>query len=747
MNKIYFFAITYFFGCYLGLKNYTWESFQWLFLLWCVAAVVGMVLTKKFSRVFLFLALLFSFCLGLASGTGAGYAKLEVGDYFYKRVEITGSVEPLSVKHNEFGNSCYLHYDKIVTDKLVFDRDVKVRISTKNALPKSGKIMVVGQFLPLHTLRNPGTFDMENWNRVQGFAGRIRKAEIKAVAEEESYLRQFLFGCSLINLSLRERMTSVIPGDVGAVLAGMILGGCNGISEETREVFTANGLNHLLSVSGTHILLLSSFILACLKFLGTKKKGIVILGILIFYAFVCGLRPPILRALIMSLPVIFVVPNVERGIFLVLTAVFLLLFQPLWLLDVGFQLSFLAAGGIIWLAPKIKPYCRLWFPKFIVEILTITIAAQLATLPLLAAYFHQISFLSLAASVILLPVLEILVPFAVFGLAMDYVFAITMPLELCGTVMEQVLHWAEMLAVVPFGRFILPILPLWCGVVYYIFLMFWLYFAPVQYCGLQWRKAVMGVCSVLLVGQVAWSLWHPHPDIIHFVDVGQGDAAIFVSKNNKVIFVDTGGSYSYDVGSRVLVPALYAMGLNKVDLLVLSHGDLDHAGGAAGLVRNVPVEKIVLPSSAVTESVSNLLKVADKSEIIYAKDKMEFMVDSAAVRILQTFSGDNGNENCLVCELICGNKKILFTGDIDGEQERALNLQGNYTILKAPHHGSRYSNSEELYDRAKPKITVISVGLDNGYGHPHREALERMQNSGTQIYRTDELGMVSFELE
>ncbi|MDO4936156.1 MAG: DNA internalization-related competence protein ComEC/Rec2 [Phascolarctobacterium sp.] len=730
----------------MGLKNYTWESFQWLFLLWCGAAVAGMLLTKKLPRVFLFLALLFSFCLGLVSGTGAGYAKLEVGDFFYKKVKITGSVEPLSVKHNEFGNSCYIHCEKIVSEKLIFTNTVKVRISTKNTLPKSGKIMATGQFLPLHILRNPGTFDMETWNRVQGFAGRIRKAEIKTVAEEESYLRQFLSCCSLINLSLRERMASVIQGDAGAVFAGMILGGSNGISEETREIFSANGLNHLLSVSGTHILLLSSFIIACLKPLKTKKKGIVVLGVLIFYAFICGLRPPVLRALIMSLPVLFVVPNVERGIFLIVTAVFLLLFQPLWLLDVGFQLSFLAAGGIIWLVPKLKPYCRLLFPKFIAEILTITIGAQLATLPLLVAYFHQISFLSLVASVVLLPVLEILVPFAVVGLAMDYMFAITMPLELCGIALEQILNWAEMLTAVPFSRLILPILPLWCGIVYYIFLMFGFYFAPVQYCGLQWRKAVMLLCPLLIVAQVAWLLWHPHSAVIHFVDVGQGDATLFVSKNNKVIFVDTGGSYGYDVGSRVLVPVLYAMGLDKVDLLVLSHGDLDHAGGAAGLVRNVPVEKIVLPLSAVTESVSNLLKVADKSEIIYAKDKMEFMVDDVVVRILQTFSGKTGNENCLVCELQSGDKKILFTGDINGEQERILNLQGSYTILKAPHHGSKYSNSEELYNRVKPKITVISVGRDNGYGHPHREALERMKNSGTKIYRTDEVGMVSFQL-
>ncbi len=731
----------------MGLKNYTWESFQWLFLLWCGAALAGMLLAKKLPRVFLFSALLFSFCLGLVSETGAGYAKLEVGDFFYKKVEITGSVEPLSVKHNEFGNSGYLHCDKIVTDKLVFDRDVKVRISTKDALPKSGKIMVTGQFLPLHSLRNPGTFDMENWNRVQGFAGRIRKAEIRPAALEESYGRQFLSFCSLVNISLRERMTSAIPGDAGALLGGMILGGSNGISEETREIFTANGLSHLLSVSGTHILMLSSFILVCLRPWKSRKKGFVVLGILMFYAFLCGLRPPVLRALIMSLPLLFDVRNVERGVFLVLTGVVLLMFQPLWLLDVGFQLSFLAAGGIIWLAPKIKPYCRLYFPNFAAEILTITIAAQLATLPFLAAYFHLISFLSLLASVVFLPVLEMAVPLAFVGLGLSYCFEINIVLELVGVVLEQVLHWAEILAMLPMGRMVVPVLPLWCGLLYYLLLMFWFYFSPIQYLSLVWRRAMLAGCSVLLVGQVAWAFWHPHPSAVHFVDVGQGDAALFVSKNNKVIFVDTGGSYGYDVGSRVLVPVLYAMGLNKVDLLVLSHGDLDHAGGAVGLVRNVAVEKIVLPSGAATESVSNLLKVADKSEIIYARDKMEFMADDGVLSVVQTFSGNNSNENCLVCELACADKKILFTGDIKMEQERALNLQGSYTILKAPHHGSKYSNSEELYNKARPKITIISVGRDNGYGHPHREALERMQNSGTQIYRTDELGMVSFELE
>lgn len=741
-NNLYLTVLAYMVGCYYGLMNDTWIHWRWLFLTWSLVALLGMVLAKKMVRVFFVALVLCFFSFGLWSGTGGDYPDKALAPLYYQSVTVQGSIDPLSVKHYDKGSSCVVQADSISCGEQKKKVSWKFRISTSGVLPDSGYVMAEGKLLPLHALRNEGTFDMETWNRVNGFGGRIRKAEVSILPEGGSLWCNISDRFALWNLSIRQQIMAVLPNDRGALLCGMVLGGQNGISEETQEVFRANGLSHLLAVSGTHVLLLISFLSLLLKPLPNKYRLPILLFLLCAYAFLCGLKPAVLRALLMALPIIFSVQKVERSNLFLLIAMLLLVIKPLWLLDVGFQMSFAAAGGILWLGKKLRGYAHLYFTDFVAEIVTVTGAAQLGVLPFLIGYFHQFSLLSFVSSLLLIPVLELGVVLGLIGYGVLLLSGWTLPLQWAGLVIVQVLNWADLLSAIPGTMLTVATMPWWCGALYYLWLVFLLFLPVVHRITLPVRRGVLWLCFAVLAGTYGWCNFGPLPFCAYFLDVGQGDCAVLITPERRTIVIDTGSTY---IGSRILVPFLHSKGINKVDLLLLSHGDFDHAGGAVGLVRNMPVKKIILATDNLSEYQENMVRLAESNVIVQAAQGLTCNVDGVEVKILDVPEKSVKNTDSVVAEVVWKGYGMLFPGDMDSNKERELAWPRKYQIVKVPHHGSKYSNSEEFYEAVKPEVAVISVGRDNGYGHPHREALERINAVGTQIFRTDWDGMIKVE--
>ncbi|MCQ2362628.1 MAG: DNA internalization-related competence protein ComEC/Rec2 [Acidaminococcaceae bacterium] len=746
MNWLYFGAVAYGAGVYLGLLNYTLYDFQWLALLWSIFGLTAIWLLKRTSKVFFIAIMLSLFSTGIFFGLGGGYAKYEIGNLFYKKISVVGRIDPFSVNHADYGDSCIVIAEKIYTDKLVSETPVKIRISVQNTLPESGVIAVKGTLKPLHVMRNPGTFDMEIWNRVQGLGGRIRSAEWETITNENFSIRNITDYLAIKNRQCKQYLQENIPGEAGVLLGNILLGGNRGLTDETREIFANNGISHLLAVSGTHILFLVSVLTVILNFIKNKWRQSIIVAILVLYVALCGFRPSVLRGFFMSLPLILNAEGVERGRLLTIIAVIFLTLNPLWLLDVGFQLSFAAAAGILWLGPKLRGYFHLVFPYTIAELFTITAAAQLATLPLLVHYFHQFSCLVFLSGLILIPFLELGVLAALAVAIMQYCLETSILMDFSGLVIRQTLIWAEMLGRMTFFNVILPLQPVLTWVLYGLFLLFLFDFSVIYFIPFLWRRRLVGVWGGLFLTVITCTIFWPRGNRLYFLDVGQGDAAVFISEKNETVVIDTGGVLGFDVGSRVLTPFLYGEGIRKIDVLLLSHGDLDHAGGAAGLARNIPIRQIILPQGDKSESILKLLKVAEKTNIVHAKKGETIKLSEASLEILAAPELGKGNAVNVVAELNCKGERVLFAGDTDWQQEQQLNLQGGYAVLKASHHGSKYSNSQQFLEMVHPKNTVISVGRDNGYGHPHREMLERLKATGTKIYRTDYSGMVKFRM-
>ena len=236
----------------------------------------------------------------------------------------------------------------------------------------------------------------------------------------------------------------------------------------------------------------------------------------------------------------------------------------------------------------------------------------------------------------------------------------------------------------------------------------------------------------------------------YFLDVGQGDSSVILFKD-EVILIDAGET---DQGDRV-ISYLQKLGVKKIDLLVATHPHSDHIGGMQSVLARFPVGRVLDSGLPVTSSVyEQFLKTVDKKNIPYIVAEQGQTIDlDPSLRILvlsppKERIGDDLNTNSIVLRISYGTVNFLYTGDATTQAEESMEKTGyplDAQVLKVGHHGSSGSSSAAFLDRVHPEASVISVGKDNDYGHPHTETLERLKTAGPLVFRTDLNGTILVE--
>lgn len=650
-------------------------------------------------------------------------------------------------------------------------------------------IQLVGRISEFHDYGNPGRMNTVMSNKAKGIYGRVMISKYSLVIEprQEHSLASL---AEQVRNKYEEYMAQAMPKQDAAAIFAMLFGGYQGIRPELLEAFTVTGIVHILSVSGSHITLMAGTANIVGRFLHMSPRATAALatGVILFYSILAGAIPPVIRSALMGiLTLLALTAGRERDAqhILGLVALGLLLYSPLWLFDISFQLSFGATAGLLYLAPPIRERLRKKLSVFVADSLAVTIGAQLSVLPIIAWYFNVLSLSSLLANLVIAPIVEwIIVAGLLAGLLASLIpMAGKVVFLLASVVLGLVYELSRWVAALPGSQIYMPTFSWWGGILYYM--------------GLGWliidgehRKRLMscvgskyllaigrklrdskGGQAVFLLGMLmvvfcCWQIWGNNKEMqVHFIDVGQGDSALVITPHGRAFMVDTGGvrEGSYDIGSRVDVPYLLHYGVQKLDYIFLTHAHDDHAGGVKGILSKIPVGAIGIGHEGAGDYLQTfgtgeigkieklLVPLQEGSSIELDGVRIDMLYSPESRKVQESQLQATGNEFSNLIRVSYGEASFLFTGDLVAEQEQQVLANGTNvasTVLKVGHHGSRTSSSQEFLTAVNPGWAVISCGYNNSFGHPHKEILNRLTScTKAEILRTDQQGAIVFRTD
>lgn len=629
------------------------------------------------------------------------------------------------------------------------------------------RIMVYGKVLELHGYNNPGQIDVTMALKRQNITARLaaQSKDLKIVYAPATYY----WRAHLVNwqTGIVQAMQKIMPASDAGVLTAVLFGGYQNISGKVLDDFATTGLIHILSVSGAHIALVAGLMrwLGTRMHLGLWTSAALAISAITLYAVMSGLTPPVIRSAAMGF-ISLAAGMMNRENYapaaLAVTALIMLVWQPLLVYDISFQLSLGATAGLVFLYPKTLTALGK-IPAWLAGPLAVTVGAQLGVLPFIAWYFNNFSLISFLANMIVLPGVELLIILGLAGVMLYTVMpAIGAPVfVICSLMIGGITQLTALLAAVPYSSVYIPSGGLRTGAAYYLGLA-WLYGwrplalpGPGQLLG-RWPKSC--ALTIVLAGVILLAVnWLPNPLTVHFIDVGQGDSTLVITPHGRAVLIDTGGSYNsaaFDMGERVVAPYLKHYGVTVIDYLILTHGHQDHAGGAAGVAANIKVNNIMLAREAYSPPVRALLRSGQGAAVIPTYTGQAFALDGVLFTIIHTTGSSmqngetaTGNEVSSVIRVSYGHHSFLVTGDLEARGEAELLAEGvsPSTVLKVGHHGSKTSTTPLFLQAVNPSFAVISAGYNNRFGHPHPETLARLNaTKKTRIYRTDKQGAIVF---
>jgi competence protein ComEC len=672
---------------------------------------------------------------------------------------------------------------------------VLVRVPRSAAVTAGDRVAVAVSIWPPDPADAEGIAYRERLRR-QGIGALGRAFEVTVIGHRSDPLTDS-FGS--VRRWLLDGLVTTVPEPEASLGAGILLGVRAGIDPAVRDAFAVAGLSHVVAISGWNVAIVVVLIGALTRRLrrraGPALPAVVAVVAVAGYVVLVGASPAVVRAALMAGALLVSRLGgspAHAGSALMAAVVVMLVISPAALWDVGFQLSALATGGLIVLGGTLEQRLGRW-PAWIRTPVALTVAAQLATLPVLLATFEQVSLVAPLANVVVVP----LVPAVMAGSALAAVVGgLTAAMRLPGigdaaAWLAGGTAWLPLRALIVAGiaaaELPLAALPVaggpWLTLAWYPLLGLAARrlsrrsdpgpptASPLEVAGrpglpqvalpeaaafataLTWvgrpRRAAAGLVLVLTMATVLTG-----PDgRLHMtvLDVGQGDAILIEGPDGTTALVD--GGVDPDLTLRRLGEAL-PYHERQIDVLLSTHPDLDHIGGLGEVVHRYRVVLIMdngrLPE---TDPHKRLLtharaepgasiRAARAGEVIRlgAGAGLEILFPSDTDLASPVLDGDRNNTS-VVALLRYGRFTAILTGDAEASVETLLaarGLLGPVDVLKVGHHGSRSSTTDAFLAAIQPSVAIISVGGDNSYGHPHSTVLENLAEiSGLDVFRTD----------
>jgi competence protein ComEC len=542
-----------------------------------------------------------------------------------------------------------------------------------------------------------------------------------------------------------------LPPPQAALMRGMVLGQDDALPGAMREDFQTAGLAHLVAASGQNVMLLCAlaFGLSAVAGVGLRGRLLGALVLIALYVPLAGAGPSIQRAGVMGAAGVAATlagRPASRGYALLLAAVVTLGLNPRAVEEPGWQLSFAAVAGIMVLVrPIVAALRRRGAPVALAEAAALTVAATIGTAPLIAVHFDRTSLVSLPANLVAAPAVAPVIWLGMGAAALGQLSAAAAaPLTAVAAYPLAFLTWlGAASAGLPAATLAIPAaaVAVVCAAVA---------------AAILWPRARRpGPVAAVVVALLALLLLHapaPAPAApaglrVTFLDVGQGDATLIQHRSTSVL-VDTGPP---DGG---IVARLRRAGVGRLDLLVVTHAQADHDGGAAAVLGAMPVGMVLDGRDGVREPLGARMAaearrravavVAPEAGQTLRAGAIELRVLSPAREPPEAHAGADPNQRAIVAEARVGAFRMLLTADAESDVLSLLDL-GPVDVLKVPHHGSADEGLAALLERVRPRVAAIEVGAHNTYGHPVPATVRALQAAGATVYRTDRDGSVRLE--
>lgn len=720
----------------LGIISYELSFFNWLFIALFAMFIYNSLVTKRFLYNIVILVFL------LLSFINCNYNSIFIlKQYINEEVEIVAEIK----RQNKINpDSEYISYNSNVISInngiLKEDENTIIYVAKTYAVRENSVVKFNGNVVESSLSKNKMLFNYDNYLRSKKVGAVIFANEsLNVLKEDYSYFNE-------LSVKFRKYTENTFYNSLNKrnadIILSVILGDVDYLDENLYDSIKLMGLAHIFAVSGSHIVLMYGVVLSTLKFfcLSRRISWIIAWVLIWFYGFLIGFPLSVMRTLVMF-TLLFGAEVFYRKYSSLnaigLAALILTLYNPYWLFDAGFLLSFSAALSLIIYNKYIVK--NLITNNQVLRTIYLYLFLQLFTLPVIAYFFNYVPVMGILYNLLLLPIFTIILIYGFILLILNGFLPslLIIPFKIFDFILYSLRYIITLSERVAFNGVTVPAMNYGIIIFFYILIFLIIYFYNHQNSRIT-KYAFSALISFCIINYIAL----PSLDNRLYFNIADASQGLFVlSKYKNTSFIFDCGSLSKGFGEHTAVPYMIKRGLKNVEGVFISHWDEDHYSGLANLLENnINIAKIF--SSYNSDEFDNVYMLK--------KGKKLKVDDYLTIEVLwpeKNYIPNSTNNGSLVLEIVYNNKTILLTGDIEQEAEDMLiNNIKKTDILLVPHHGSKSSSTEGFVEKVSPEIAVLSYGKNN-YGIPSEDVIRRYENRNSLILSTFDEGEINFILK
>lgn len=774
------FVIAYSLGLILTyFLSISFESQLILLIVSILLSLIFFFIPKNFTKqIASYLVLLAVSIAGMISITASQIDKstYPFGELFIRDVLIDGRIEEIELPSDKltlkvnvertFKNDklitekynvlCNLNYDEEVTDKIL------------NKLRPGNRVVLFGSLQIPPNRKNPGEFNYREYLRGQGIGvmfTSFNPMDFIAVDYNENFLPSKIFE---IRYTIAKQIKNNYNDKTAGLLKGLLLADRSEIGYDIKEGFINSGVIHVLAVSGLHV----GFIVLILLFLLGRfniyiRISFTILGLLGFMI-ITGMPPSVTRATIMAvlLLISYFRSNKQNNFnTLALAAFLILIFDPTQIFNPGFQLSFSAVISIFVFFPRFRNYINTHFKthktiRYILLFLSLSLAAQLGTIPFTVYYFGKLSLISLFANLVIIPLIGIIISIVIFTLLTSLISTSLVSLFVLTNefFVNIAFGFVKFVSSFSFAYLSIPNYSIWDGALYLLLLsLFTLYFRKMISYKTKFVFALLVAANLLIWSRVDNKKLLPDGKLsILFLDVGQSESALVKFPNNKTAMVNFGSATAnYSAGKYIILPLLNKLGIERIDYGIISHLNRDKYLGILGLIESNKLDTLYLPKTYGKDKGTELFNkyLDEQGIVVHVIDKKKLKLNNTRIYFLSPIFKSKYNyfnilNRSAPLKISYGKTSVLFPGGIEKRGEEVLTnsyksfLQSD--VLQISNYGSDVSTKHDFFETVHPDYSIISVGLGNYLEYPSKSVSQLIIANKSKLLRTDKDGAILF---